>query len=167
MAFVTVEDLHGSVETVVFSSVYQSVSELLVEDRPVLIRGRVQKDDQSVKIIADSIISMEKAEESWTASIHFHLDTTRTDRQTLLNLQETLQRYPGACRAYLHLKSPEGTETIVAVSENIRLQAGSRLIRDVHQLLGYQVVETVCNTAAPDTNHTNNGNRGYYRNGRQ
>jgi DNA polymerase-3 subunit alpha len=167
MAFVTVEDLHGSVETVVFSTVYQAVSELLVEDRPVLVRGRVQKDEQSVKIIADSIISMEKAEELWIASIHFHLDTTRTDRQTLLDLQETLQRHPGACRAYLHLKSPGGTETIVAVSENIRLQAGSRLTRDVHQLLGYQVVETVCNTAAPDTNHTDNGNGGYYRNGRQ
>ena len=167
MAFVTVEDLHGSVETVVFSTVYQAVSELLIEDRPILIRGRVQKDDQSVKIIADSIISMEKAEESWTASVHFHLDTTRTERQTLLDLQETFQRHPGACRAYLHLRSPQGTETIIAVSENIRLQAGSRLTRDVHQLLGYQVVETVCNTAVPDSNQTNNGNKGYYRNGRQ
>ena len=167
MAFVTLEDMHGSVEAVVFSSIYYKSSDLLFEDSPVLIRGRVQKDDQAVKIIADSVIPMDKAEESWTASIHFHLDVTRTDRQTLVSLQETLQRHPGACRAYLHLRTPQGTETIIAVSEQTTLQAGSRLIRDVNGLLGYPAVKTVCSTATSADNQATNGNKRYYRNGRQ
>jgi DNA polymerase-3 subunit alpha len=148
MAFVTLEDMHGSVELTVFSSLYASASQLLFEDNPILVQGRVQKDDQSVKVVADVIIAMEQAEELWTASVHLHLDVSRTDRGTLLGLQETLLQHPGTCRVFLHLRDPKGTETIIALSERIRLQAGAMLNQAVKRLLGYPAVETVCSAIA-------------------
>jgi DNA polymerase-3 subunit alpha len=132
------------------------------------VQGRLQKDDQSVKLIADSIIAMDRAEEQWTASIHFHLDVTRTDRVMLLELQQTLAHHPGGCRAFIHLRDPQGAETVIALPEQLRLQAGATLTRAVNGLLGYAAVETVCSPVAVTVAAASNGNggKGFVRNGR-
>jgi DNA polymerase-3 subunit alpha len=147
MAFVTLEDLHGSVEATVFSSLYVKVHDLLTDDRPILIQGQLQKDENSVKILADTIIPIDKAEETWTASVHFNLDITRTQRELLVKLKEILKSHPGSCRAYIHLLNPDKTETIVELSTSIKLRAGLPLTREVNRFLGYNAVETACGPA--------------------
>jgi DNA polymerase-3 subunit alpha len=147
MAFVTLEDLHGSVEATVFSSLYAKVHDLLTDDRPILIQGQLQKDENSIKILADTIIPIDKAEETWTASVHFNLDITRTQREVLVKLKEILKSHPGSCRAYIHLLNPDKTETIVALSNSIKLRAGLPLTREVNRFLGYSAVETACQPA--------------------
>jgi DNA polymerase-3 subunit alpha len=144
MAFVTIEDLHGAVETTVFSRVFTQVSDLLVEDRAVLVQGQVQKDEQSVKILAEKVVPMDKAEETWTASIHLNLEISRTDRAVLEKLNDVLIKHPGGCRGYLHLRSPENTDSIIALPDSLKLKAGGALTREVNELLGYHAVETLC-----------------------
>ena len=144
MGFVTLEDLHGSVEIVVFSALYAKVYDLLTEDSAILVRGGLQKDENSVKILAETVISMDKAEETWSTSIHFNLDITRTDKALLEQLKGIFSRYPGSCRGYVHLLDPEKTDTTIALSDATRLKAGSSLIREVNRLLGYLAAETIC-----------------------
>jgi DNA polymerase-3 subunit alpha len=165
MAFVTVEDMHGSAEATVFSSVYASVNDLLFEDNPILIQGRVQKDEQAVKILADSVVPIEKVEETWTASIHFNLELARTDRSMLLALQDIFKRHPGSCRAFLHLRGLNNTETIIALPDTMKLRAGSALKHEVDGFLGYQAVDTVCSPAgsASNINGPRQNNRKSYR----
>ncbi|UCH23704.1 MAG: DNA polymerase III subunit alpha [Deltaproteobacteria bacterium] len=152
MAFVTVEDMHGSVEVTVFSSVYSVVDDQLFEDNPILIQGRIQKDEQAVKILADAVVPMEKAEETWTASIHLNLDVTRMDRSMLLMLQDILKRHPGSCRAFLHLQGLKNTETIIALPDTMKIKAGSSLTHEVNSFLGYKAVETVCSPVGSAAN---------------
>ncbi len=165
MAFVTVEDMHGSAEATVFSSVYASVNDLLFEDNPILIQGRVQKDEQAVKILADSVVPIEKVEETWTASIHFNLELARADRSMLLALQDIFKRHPGSCRAFLHLRDLNNTETIIALPDTMKLRAGSALKHEVDGFLGYKAVDTVCSPAgsASNINGPRQNNRKSYR----
>ncbi len=162
MAFVTIEDMHGAVEAIVFSRVFADVRDLLVEDKPLLIQGQVQKDEQSVKILADTVIPIDKAEETWTASIHFNLEISRTDRETLTDLHTILLRHPGACPAFLHLRSPDSTDSVIALSETLKLRAGGALSREVNNFLGYHAVDTRC-SAVPAASALN----GLNRNGRK
>ena len=60
MAFVTVEDLYGSTEIIVFDSCYNRCSNSLIEDNIVLVDGRLSiKEDDDVKIVANTIIDFE------------------------------------------------------------------------------------------------------------
>jgi len=158
MAFVTIEDMHGTVEAVVFSRVFADTRDLLVEDRPVLIQGQVQKDEKSVKILADVVIPIDKAEETWTASVHFNLEISRTDREALESLHAVLKRHPGACKAFIHLRNPDNTDSIISLPDTLKLKAGSSLTREVNGLLGYNAVETHCNSVASSV-ASNGGNR--------
>ena len=63
MAFVTVEDLYGSCEVIVFESCYNNCSNLLLEESVVVIDGRISmKEDADASIIANSIIDVEDEE---------------------------------------------------------------------------------------------------------
>jgi DNA polymerase-3 subunit alpha len=147
MAFATIEDLHGAVEATVFSRIYVDVSDLLVEDNLVFIQGQVQKDEQSVKILAEKVVAMDKAEETWTASVHLNLEISRTDRANLQELYDIIRQHPGTSRVYLHLRSPENTDSIIELPDTLNLKAGADLTRAVNNLLGYNVVETRCSSA--------------------
>jgi len=144
MAFVAIEDLHGSVEVTIFSSVYAKVYDLLIDDNPIIVQGQLQKDENSIKILADTVIPMEKAEETWSAGIRFNIDVDRTDKTLLVQLHEVLKRHPGSSKGYVHLLNPGKTETIIALADTLRLKAGSPLTKEVNGLLGYKAVETVC-----------------------
>jgi DNA polymerase-3 subunit alpha len=159
MAFVTIEDLHGSAEITIFSSVYSTVNTLLVDDSPILVQGQVQKDENSVKILADTVIPAEKAEETWTADIHFNLDITHTPKDLLVKLRNILEKHPGPCRAYLNLRDPGKTEIRIALPDSVRLKPGSALRQEVCELLGYHGVETVCSPVTPSPKFNNNRSR--------
>jgi DNA polymerase-3 subunit alpha len=56
MAFLTVEDMYGSVETVVFSQLFERHKERLDEDAVIVIKGKCSvKEDEVAKIIANDI----------------------------------------------------------------------------------------------------------------
>lgn len=162
MAFVTIEDLLGSIEVTIFSLVYKKAHDFLIDDNPVVLQGRVQKDEKSVKILVDSLIPIDKAEETWTTSIHFNLDITRIKRETLVKLCDIVNKHPGLCLAYIHLRDPDKTETIIALPDTMKLKAGSALTREVNRFLDYNAVETICKeiVASPQPNNSwENGKR--------
>ena len=56
MAFVTMEDLYGSVELIVFDSVYHASQNALLEENVVLVEGRLSiREDEPAKIVASVI----------------------------------------------------------------------------------------------------------------
>jgi hypothetical protein len=94
------------------------------------------------------MIAMERAEETWTASVHITLDTDRVDSETLNRLHQVLRHHGGNCRTFLHLVDPRRNETIIA-TESLQLKAGAALDREVSALLGYAAVHTRCSPVVP------------------
>ena len=56
MAFLTVEDLYGPTEIILFESAYQNCANVLMEDNIVLVNGRLSvREDEETKIVANQI----------------------------------------------------------------------------------------------------------------
>jgi DNA polymerase-3 subunit alpha len=144
MAFVTIEDLSGLAEVTLFSSLYSSVSGLIEKDSAIMVEGRVTRDEKSSKILADTVVSIDKAEETWTTTVHLNLDMTVLNKQGLQELCEILKQHRGSCSAYLHFVMPRRTDTSIALHDNLRVKAGPDLTEAVNKFLGYSAVETVC-----------------------
>ena len=59
MAFVTVEDLYGTCEIIVFDSTYMRAANVLMVENVVLIEGRLSlREDDDVKIVANNITNL-------------------------------------------------------------------------------------------------------------
>ena len=61
MAFVSLEDLYGSLEVIVFENAYQTSANSLLEENVVLVEGRlsIREEEENVTIIASKITSFD------------------------------------------------------------------------------------------------------------
>lgn len=66
MAFLTLEDLYGTVEVVVFPKTYEKYQEYLQEDEKIYIKGRASISEEEGKVICEGIIPFDKVpKEIW------------------------------------------------------------------------------------------------------
>ncbi|MDR1921904.1 MAG: DNA polymerase III subunit alpha, partial [Candidatus Adiutrix sp.] len=120
-AYVTLEDLSGSAELLVWADVYEKSAELLKLESVVLVIGQVDAGEQrpgqakageqrsgQAKIIAREIMSLADAVERRTRTIDFKLPRVRLTDEILAFLQGVCQTYPGTARACLHLADGDG-----------------------------------------------------------
>jgi DNA polymerase-3 subunit alpha len=147
MAFATVEDMQGAFETTIFSSLYAATSHLLAEDTPVMLEGQLQKDENTVKILADKIVPIDQSEEAWTVSIYLNLEITETDRAKLLQLADILKEHPGSCEAFIRIRNTEDVQAVISLPETLKLNPSHALKREVNTCLGYRAFQNVCSKA--------------------
>ena len=127
MAFVTVEDLLGTVEVVVFPRDYEKNREFLEVDQKVFIRGRVsEEDERPSKLICEKVIPFDKKKrELW---IQF------PDKADYLENEQSL---------FGHLKDSEGEDEVVIYCQAER--AVKRLPRNRNILITPQVLSRLMN----------------------
>ncbi|MFP4474025.1 MAG: DNA polymerase III subunit alpha [Desulfatibacillaceae bacterium] len=165
MAFVTIEDYHGTIEIVVFPSLFANVSSMLVPDSPVLVRGRVEADEKNAKILAEQVIPMDHAEHVWTTSVHIRVDMSRMNRDILERLRDLLREHKGGTRGFLHMVLPDKAETVIALPDDFSVRASRVLSHEVCALFGYNALSTQCQPA-PDKGGNGDGRGRHYRSAR-
>lgn len=91
MAFLTVEDLYGPTEIILFESAYQNCSNVLMEDNIVLVNGRLSvREDEETKIVANQITEFATKKKSI-----FILDVTTLDEKTKVKLKGAIKFFTG------------------------------------------------------------------------
>ncbi|MBW2504241.1 MAG: DNA polymerase III subunit alpha [Deltaproteobacteria bacterium] len=140
MAFVTLEDLSGFVEMVVFPETYTESAELLNSEEPLLVKGTVDVGEDACKILVSEVFALKDVKQRQTKRIHFRLTSPGLEQKQLYALREIMTRYRGECEALIHLVVPNRSETVIGLPENLRMQASDEMMDDVEKLFGYNVV---------------------------
>ncbi len=140
MAFVTLEDLNGVVEVIVFSELYKNSSLLLKGEDPVFIKGRVDAGEENVKIIASEVLPFEQAVGKLTTSVHLRLRSEGLRREDLESMREIFQDNRGNCPAFLHLLLPGEREAVIDLGDDWKLNSADQLVHRMRDLLGYEAV---------------------------
>ena len=152
MAFLTLEDLTGNVEVIVFPRTYEQVHFLLKRDAVVVVRGKVDVMDQQAKILAERVMPLEEAEEVEPLAVpsgpsgngasdavpppalHLKVDAVRLGEDGLSRLKELLGRRPGEQPVFLHLLS--GAREVVLDVREVRVAATPELRAELERMLG-------------------------------
>jgi DNA polymerase-3 subunit alpha len=140
MAIVTLEDLSGVVEVVVFPELYASSGDLLSGDEPILISGGLEVGEESCKIIASEMMLLSEVKEAQTSRVHFRLSTPGLDISQFRSLRSLLLRHRGNCDVMLHIEIPNRSETTIKLPENLKVAASDQIMDDSQRLFGYNVI---------------------------
>jgi DNA polymerase-3 subunit alpha len=140
MAFVTLEDLSGSVEMVVFPEVYQASAELLKSDTPLLVSGTLDVGEETCKLMAREIVSLQDVNQRQTSRVHFRLTTPGLDEEQLRALREIMVRHRGECDPMLHLVIPNRSETVFRLPATLKVSASDEIMEEAERLFGTNVV---------------------------
>ena len=100
MAFLTVEDLYGTVEVIVFPRDYEKYRTLLEEDTKVFIQGRVTvEEDKPAKLICSGVVPLDAVEKELWIQFPTRADYEEAE-QTLFAI---LGNYDGIENVYIYL----------------------------------------------------------------
>ena len=109
MVFVGLEDVTGSVEVVAFNSVYAQARDLIVQERILVVKGRVDHKQQGeTKLIALEITPFEAVLER--REVRLKVDARIAPAGLIRELADVVGRYPGEApgvRRGRHLVRPE------------------------------------------------------------
>ena len=134
-AIITLEDLEGSVEIMVFPQTYLPVSTSLVEDVVVVVRGRVDRSDEDgVRVVALSV-TLPDLSEAASGPMRLTMPATRCIPPLVDKLKEVLAGHPGTTEVHLHLTGGVST-TVLLLDDKLRVTPSSSLYGDLKALLG-------------------------------
>ncbi len=124
MAFVTLEDLTGSIEVIVFPRTFAECSELLGGEEPLIIQGRLQTDEErgEAKIIADSVDSLLSAREKFTERTILRLRAETISRPVMQRVKQVLQKFYGSCPVSLTIHFEERGEVDINIPKDMTIR---------------------------------------------
>ncbi len=141
MAFVTVEDVHGSYEIIAFSDCYQKRRKKLQQDQIVVVAGKVTvKDGGDVKIIADEVYTIEEAVQMLARKVHLTIRPDIFSESGLDRLKETIGRFPGEREVIFHIRE-NGRERGAVRARLGRVSPAVELLRELNEIAGVEHVE--------------------------
>ena len=138
MAVVTLDDRGGTLETVMFPETYQKYGSILQTDQLVVVRGKLEKDEESSRLIAAKIQPVDTLLADGGRILTVRLASPPHDRATLEGLADLFGRHQGTGRVLLEIEvRKEGRPLRLRASlPSTRIRASQELIEEIERLCG-------------------------------
>lgn len=136
MAFITLEDMLGSVDVLVFPRIYEKYKEMFVEEEKLFIQGRVSLGDEPVgKLIGERIIPFHGSRQMWIQFddiAHYHME-----EKALIDL---IRENEGNDSVILYLKKEKAKKILPS---SYKVNANKNLLDRLTKKLGEKNVKLV------------------------
>jgi DNA polymerase-3 subunit alpha len=134
-AIVTLEDLEGGVDVMLFPSTYALAAPLLVQDAVIVVKGRLRRRDEGVPEVAATEVTVPDLTAAVSGPVVITLPATRCTPPTVDRLKDVLSTHPGVTDVHLRLSTSAST-TVMRLDAKLRVTPGPSLMADLKALLG-------------------------------
>jgi DNA polymerase-3 subunit alpha len=133
-AIVTIEDLEGAIDVRFFSNAYQQHALNLIEDRIVVVRGRIDKKEETPQVTALDL-SIPDINQAPIGPFIIRLEAERCTPPIVDRMKEILRSHPGTRE--VHLKIEGGSKnTTLRLDDGLKITASPSLSADLKSVLG-------------------------------
>jgi len=142
MAVFTLEDAQASVEVIVFPETFQKAAALIETGTLVLVRGKLERDDETARVLASEILPLDSVRERVAREVAIRVKMP-ADRAVFEALGEVFARHRGDRRVSFEIEVPSGARALrvrADVSTQIRVRPSPTLISEVEQIVGHGAV---------------------------
>jgi DNA polymerase-3 subunit alpha len=133
-AIITVEDLEGAINVMLFPSTYQLAAPMLVEDTIVVVKGKVRRNED-VPEISGTEVSVPDLTQGDDGPVVISLQANRCTPPTVEQLKEVLSTHPGVAEVHLRLTTKASTK-VLRLDPRLRVTPSPSLMADLKALLG-------------------------------
>ena len=139
MAMITLEDLEGQIDAVLFAETLAEVQkrypDCVSAEKIVFMRGKVDRRRETPSIIVAEMIPVEDSIGRLTTAVALKLDPTRHSAATITELEQTLVRHKGNAEVYVQIESG-GQKVMMRLNRERFVKPTSQLVDDLEHLLG-------------------------------
>ena len=135
MAVLTLEDLQGQAEVVLFSRVLEASGEAVVQDTVVFVRGRLDYRRERPNIIADEIIPLEQVREKLAGRVRIDLDAEQVTAEQVATIKSLCQTHRGRCPIFVTVHTHRG-RVVAGADRKYAVSPSDEFCRRMTQLVG-------------------------------
>jgi DNA polymerase-3 subunit alpha len=131
---VTLEDLEGALDVLLFPSAYQLASTLLTEDAIITVKGRLSRSKDQPELHGQEV-SLPDLSDGPSGPVVISMPSTRCTPPVVEQLKDVLGSHPGVTEVRLRLMTKNST-TVMKLDDRLRVAPGPSLYADLKALLG-------------------------------
>ncbi|MGZ3580102.1 MAG: DNA polymerase III subunit alpha [Syntrophales bacterium] len=135
MAYVTVEDMRGSVTVICFADLYNKAFGIVHSADPILIKGVIDAGEEGIKVIASEIIPLSDAVEQPYDVALFSIDTSKSSAIDIESLHKLLIYHRGKSDGFIRIVNGN-SEVTVYLGKDFQLELTDKLKAETDRLLG-------------------------------
>ncbi|BFU97075.1 MAG: DNA polymerase III alpha subunit [Nitrospira sp.] len=136
MAYLSLEDLQGTVEVIAFPDLFKSAGDLIAPERLVRVTGTIDRGDKGTKIRGSHIEPLAEVQTQTVKRVRIRL-TDRPDTQDQLpRLLDVFKRHPGGTTVSLTFRTEEALEADTGPLPNLSVTASEHFVAEVEEVLG-------------------------------
>jgi DNA polymerase-3 subunit alpha len=120
-AMVTLEDLEGAIDVLLFPSAYQLSSTLLNEDAIIAVKGRLSRSKDQPELHGQEV-TVPDLSDGPSGPVVITLPATRCTPPVVEQLKDVLGTHPGVTEVRLRLMSKTST-TVMRLDDRLRVSA--------------------------------------------
>jgi DNA polymerase-3 subunit alpha len=144
MAVFNLEDLSGSVETVVFPNAYQKFEPYLTADNPLLISGKFEfEDERSFKIIAMDVEPLTGIKERGAKTLRISASISNLTADSADSLHRLFESNRGDTGVEVELLHPSSYRVNISSSNFVKVKSSPELIQQIESICGRGSVRVV------------------------
>ncbi len=136
MAFVTMEDFTGKGELIVFSDPYKNHKDILYPDSLVIVEGKAQPTDDTLKILPSVIYPLSEAHTHYAKHVIISIDVNKIKEETIKKLRLIIEQNEGNCSCTFIVEGVEVSTPKKWYSRRYLVNPNDTFIQEVNQLLG-------------------------------
>jgi len=133
-AIATLEDLEAGLEVLFFPKTWAQVSDKVVRDQIVVVKGRINRRDDTPSLFAAEV-TIPEITEGPRGPVLVSMPAARCTPPVVERLREVLGSHPGTTEVQLKLLNG-GRETVLRLDQGLRVRPSTALMGDIKALLG-------------------------------
>ncbi len=152
VAFFILEDQSGRVEVKVRQAQIETYAHVLTGTEPVLVSGKVQFPQQDEgeeadagprepTVLLDDAVPIADAIRAQTKQVTIRVSEQRDRREHIDRLRDVLRQSPGACAVQLVVQLKDGSEAVLALGREYRVEPSDGMLARLEKLFGEKVAE--------------------------
>ncbi|MDR3253807.1 MAG: DNA polymerase III subunit alpha [Endomicrobium sp.] len=132
-----IEDLHGSVDVILFPKNFEKFSNYLTPNNIVVVKGELMGSQGQPEIIVENIITMDEAKKKFPpkcSKVHIKLSTTRYDDALSEELKRIFKMHKGKVKVYLDLE--DSIHGSYSIETEYMSDCSDSFINDIETVIG-------------------------------
>ena len=133
-AMITLEDLDGAIDVLLFPSSYQLASTYLTEDAILTVKGRLSRSKDQPEIHGQEV-TVPDISDGPSGPVVIKVPQTRVNTDVVAHLKDVLSTHPGMTEVHLRVLMRDKT-LVMRIGDHHRVTPSPALFADLTQLLG-------------------------------
>jgi DNA polymerase-3 subunit alpha len=140
LAMITLEDLEGQMDAVLFADTLAEVNgkhpDSVAVEQIVFLKGRIDRRRETPSIVVSELIPIEQAVSRLTTGLLVKLDGARHEPGIVRQIKPILSKYTGRLPIYIEICLPSSGTTVLKINGDMGVKAKERLLEDLDGVLG-------------------------------